>query len=273
MKLTRRKLKRLIEAFISTPDGGIAKLHDSEPTYDPVARRNYEITAKDIEALEIAKEILINAGHGQHAEKFHDTGDDNMETINQLYNLAKAFDTTGRLTPVHDQAIEIMFNTHDDFKGQEFALDAGTGPTRHHDFNHTFGKYNPTGVVDLQTGKTVPSIAIKVAYKTYDHMDPNFKDTLEDVISNIEIPAHVVTKAYGFYLLWSKKSEQEDIYNDQASGFLFATEKLSDYIEDYTHDFLQKTYPDQNLTPFQIRPVDSRLQDVIRRSADIDNLP
>jgi hypothetical protein len=264
MKITRRNLKNLIESYISVPGEGLAPLHDTESRQ-----------AMDLEALSIAKEILTREGYGEHAKSLDDTSDDNMETINSLYNLAKAFDTTGMLTPVHDQAIEIMYNTHDDFKGQKFALDAGTKPLRQYDFsqfNNMFGHYNPAGVVDINTGKTVPSIAIQVSYKTYDHMDPNFKDTLEDVISSIEIPAHIVTKAYGNYILWKGKSEREDIYNDQASKFLFATEKLSDYIEDYVKDFLSKNYPNQNLTAFQITPVDSRLQDVIRRSADVDNL-
>ena len=265
MKITRKNLKKLIESYIAVPGKGLAPLHDTESRQ-----------AMDLEALSIAKEILTREGYGEHAKGLDNTSDDNLETINSLYNLAKAFDTTGMLTPVHDQAIEIMYNTHDDFKGQKFALDAGTKPHRQYDFsqfNNTFGKYNPEGVVDINTGKTVPSIAIQVSYKTYDHMDPNYKETLEDAVSSIEIPAHIVTKAYGYYLLWSRKSKREDIYNDQASAFLFATEKLDDYIEDYVKDFLSKNYPNQNLTAFQIRPVDERLQDVIRRSADVDNLP
>ena len=65
----------------------------------------------------------------------------------------------------------------------------------------------------------------------------------------------------------------DDIYNEYADKFLYYAELLDIDIEDYLINFIRKYYPNQNLTPFQVMPVDSRLQDVIRRSADIDNLP
>ena len=259
----------MLESYISVPGQGLAPLHRSG------ARK-----PMDEEALEIAKDILRKAGLEAPASRLDDPNE-RTETIRQIYDAVKGLDTEGRLTSVHDQAIEIMFDPQDNFKGQKFGLDKGAGPAGRHNFsqfNRSFGRYDAKGVVDIDTGKTVPSISVAVSYKTYDHMNSNYKSTVEEAVSSIKIPAHVVTNAYGYYLLWSKKADSTnyklgDIYNEHASNFIFLADKLDYYLEEYTNAFVKNNNPNQNITVFQISPVNIKLRDVIRRSADIDNLP
>ena len=106
-------------------------------------------------------------------------------------------------------------------------------------------------------------------------MSPDWRDTVEEVVSSIKIPAYIITSAYGQYLLWSKKADSSlgDIYNEHASRFLLLADKLDYYLEEYTNAFVKNSNPNQNITVFQIAPVNIKLKDVIRRSADIDNLP
>lgn len=269
MKITKRELKKMLESYISVPGQGLAPLHRSG------ARK-----PMDAEALEIAKDILRKAGLETPANRLDDPNE-STETIRQIYDAVKGLDTEGRLTSVHDQAIEIMFDPQDNFKGQKFGLDQGVSPAGRHNFsqfNRSFGRYDAKGVVDIDTGKTVPSISVAVSYKTYDHMNPSYKSTVEEAVSSIKIPAHVVTNAYGYYLLWSKKADSAnyklgDIYNEHASNFIFLADKLDYYLEEYTNAFVKNNNPNQNITVFQISPVNIKLRDVIRRSADIDNLP
>lgn len=270
MKITRRQIRYLIESYISVPGKGLAPLHDTQ------ARRSM-----GSEALAIAKDILKKHGLDNQASRLDDTSDKNIETIRQIYDAVKGIDVEGRLTPVHDQAFEALYDIHQSPKDQRFVSDPGTKPVRRHSFSqfkNKFGKYNPAGVVDINTGKKVPSISIAVSYKTYNHMNPNHKESIEEVVSSIDIPAHVVTNAYGHYLLWSKKADSAnyklgDIHNEHASNFILLADKLEEYLEEYTIAFVKDNYPNQNMTVFQISPANTKLRDVIRRAADLDNLP